>query len=55
MNRQEIKHIIESIMFAYGEPIGIKELNSVINEELSPKEIEFMLNSLIEEYRENNR
>ncbi len=55
MNRKEIKYIIESIMFAYGEPISIKELNSVINEELSPKEIEFMLNSLIDEYRENNR
>ena len=37
MDRQEIKYIIESIMFAYAEPISIKELNSVINEELSPK------------------
>ena len=55
MNRIEIKYIIESIMFAYGEPITIKELNSVIDEELSPKEIELMLNSLIDEYRENNR
>ena len=43
MNRKEIKYIIESIMFAYGEPIGIKELNAV------------MVNSLIEEYKENNR
>ena len=55
MNRIDIKYIIESIMFAYGEPITIKELNSVIDEELSPKEIEIMLNSLIEEYRENKR
>lgn len=55
MDRKEIKHIIESIMFAYGDPISIKELNTVINEELSPKEIEFVLNSLIDEYRENNR
>lgn len=55
MDRKEIKHIIESIMFAYGDPISIKELNTVINEELSPKEIEFMLNSLMDEYRENNR
>ena len=55
MNRHDIKHIIESIMFAYGDAISIKELNSVINEELSPKEIEFMLNSLIEEYKQNNR
>ena len=46
MSRSEIKSIIESIMFAYGEPISIKELNYAINEELSPKEIEYMLNLL---------
>lgn len=27
MSRSEIKSIIESIMFAYGEPISVKELN----------------------------
>ncbi|SCH08502.1 MULTISPECIES: SMC-Scp complex subunit ScpB [unclassified Romboutsia] len=55
MRREDIKHIIESVMFAYGEPISIKELNSIINEELSPKEIEYMLHSLKEEYKESNR
>ena len=55
MNREEIKYIIESIMFAYGDPISIKELNTVINEELSPKEIEYLLNSLMDEYKEKNR
>lgn len=55
MRRDEIKNIIEAIMFAYSEPISIKDLNNAINEELSSKEIEIMLNSLIEEYKENNR
>lgn len=55
MRREEIKHIIESVMFAYGEPISIKELNFIVNEELSEKEIELMLNALIEEYSYNNR
>ncbi len=55
MRRDEIKSIIEAIMFAYSEPISIKELNNAINEELSSKEIEIMLNSLIEDYKENNR
>ena len=55
MRRDEIKSIIEAIMFAYSDPISIKELNNAINEELSSKEIETMLNSLIEEYKENNR
>ena len=55
MKRSEIKYIIESIMFAYAEPISIKELNYAINEELSPKEIEYMLNLLKDEYEEQNR
>ena len=33
MKREDIKHIIEAVMFAYGEPISIKELNSIINNE----------------------
>ena len=55
MKRDDIKHIIESVMFAYSEPISIKELNSIINEELSPKEIEYILDSLKKEYKDNNR
>ncbi|WP_101772781.1 SMC-Scp complex subunit ScpB [Peptostreptococcus faecalis] len=55
MRRSDIKNIIESIMFSYGEPITIKELNLAINEELAPKEIEIMLEALIKEYKENDR
>ncbi len=55
MRREDIKNIIESILFAYGDPIGVNELNYAINEELSSKEIEFMLDSLIKEYEENDR
>lgn len=55
MRREDIKHIIEAVMFAYGEPISIKELNYIVNEELSEKEIEIMLNTLIEEYSSDNR
>lgn len=55
IKRSEIKSIIEAIMFSYGEPVSIKDLNLAINEELAPKEIEIMLDILIEEYKENNR
>lgn len=55
MKRSDIKNIIEAIMFSYGEPISVKELNLAINEELSPKEIEYMLNKLIMEYDDNDR
>ena len=50
MRREDIKHIIEAVMFAYAEPISIKELNEIVNEELSSKEIEYMLDKLIDEY-----
>ena len=39
MRREDIKHIIEAVMLAYAEPISIKELNDIINEELASKEI----------------
>ncbi len=55
MKREEIKYIIEAVMFAYGDPIGIKDLNTIINDELSSKEIEIMLNDLINEYQEEER
>lgn len=53
--RSDIKNIIEAIMFSYGEPVTVRDLNLAINEELSPKEIEIMLNNLISEYNELNR
>lgn len=55
MKREEIKNIIESIMFAYSDPISIEELNYIINEELASKEIELMLYTLMQEYKEGNR
>ena len=55
IKRSDIKNIIEAIMFSYGEPVTVRDLNLAINEELSPKEIEIMLNSLICEYKEQNR
>ena len=55
MKREEIKYIIEAVLFAYGDPVSIKDLNNIINSELSAKEIEIMMNALIDEYRENDR
>ena len=55
MRRSQIKNIIEAILFSYAKPISIEELNMAINEELSPREIELMLDKLIEEYKENDR
>ncbi len=55
MKRDDIKNIIESLLFAYAQPISIEELNIIINEELSPKEIKRAMDILIEDYKENER
>lgn len=55
MKCEDIKNIIEAIMFAYSDPISIRELNNIINEGLSKEEIEFILDTLIQEYKNNNR
>ena len=55
MKREDIRYIIEAIMFSYAEPISIKELRDIINPELDSREIEIMLNNLINEYIDNNR
>ena len=55
IKRSDIKNIIEALLFSYGQPLSIKELNLAIDEELSSLEIERMLNKLILEYKDNNR
>lgn len=55
MKREDIKYIIEAIMFSYSEPISLNELRDIINPELDVREIDMMLNNLINEYTENNR
>lgn len=55
MNRNEIKHIIEAVMFTYSDPITIRELKNVVNEELADKEIEMMINDLANQYQDENR
>lgn len=55
VTRSDIKNIIEALLFSYGEALSIREMNLAINEELSPLEIEKMLNILIDEYKRENR
>jgi segregation and condensation protein B len=55
MKREDIRYIIEAIMFSYAEPISVKELRDIINPEFDVREIEMMLNNLINEYAESNR
>ena len=54
MKQEDIKNVIESVMFAYAEPISLKELKIILND-VSLSDIEHTLNLLKEEYEINNR
>lgn len=51
----EIKNIIESILFAYSDPISVKELRDIIDPNMDLKYIENILNELKCEYVDSNR
>lgn len=53
--KESLKNIIESILFAYSEPISLKELKLALNNECSLSEIEYSINLLIDEYKKNKR
>ena len=55
ITRLEVKSIIESIMFAYAEPISAQDIRKSIDIEVSVKEIEILLNELREEYARYDR
>lgn len=51
--KEELKNIIEALLFAYAEPISLKELSSITN--CSIEEIEYSVNLLVDEYKEDKR
>lgn len=51
----EIKAIIESLLFIYGEPLTAYELRDTIDENISVRTIKRYINELIAEYETNNR
>ncbi|MFI3209572.1 MAG: SMC-Scp complex subunit ScpB [Peptostreptococcaceae bacterium] len=50
MNDDELKNIIESLLFSYGEPISIKDIKNVLENRFSIKEIEKEIEILANEY-----
>ncbi|SHK06032.1 SMC-Scp complex subunit ScpB [Tepidibacter formicigenes] len=55
MEKEKIKKIIEAILFAFSDPISIKEVREIINTDMKPKDIENILDELKKEYKEENR
>ena len=55
LDKSNIKSIIESILFAYAEPIAAEEIRRAIDIEISTKTIVKILDELVEEYSANNR
>jgi segregation and condensation protein B len=46
-----IKSVLESLMFAWGEPLNINEISKILN--LPPHSITSVLNEMIDEYNQN--
>ncbi len=53
---QELKHVIEALIFSAREPLSVDKIRGIIGEDLiKPKEIEMTVNALNAEYREEGR
>ncbi|MBN2143685.1 MAG: SMC-Scp complex subunit ScpB, partial [Candidatus Aureabacteria bacterium] len=56
---QEVKNnakgILESVLFASGEPVSLSQLHDVLKEGFSQKETRELLNQMKEEYLHSNR
>ena len=52
-NAREVKSIIEGLLFAWGDPLEIKDLSSVLDIEVS--ELESILKEMIDDFNYNRR
>lgn len=57
IQRQEMKRIIEALLFATTEPIALKKIQSIVKSyrEITPAELKELLEELGNEYREGGR
>lgn len=53
MNKREIKAIIESLLYIWGEPLSLKDLSDVL--ELEKKDVKEMINEMISDFNYNRR
>lgn len=52
MNNKNLKSIIESLLFAWGEPLNINEISKILN--IKTSEITVLLNQMSESYEQDN-
>ncbi|NLJ99581.1 MAG: SMC-Scp complex subunit ScpB [Tissierellia bacterium] len=53
MDNKKIKSIIESLLFIWGEPLGLKDISDIL--EMEEIEVEKILNDMIEDFDHNDR
>lgn len=53
MNEQEMKSIIESILFAWSDPLHAKEISKVL--EVEEKQVKILLKEMIDDFQYNRR
>lgn len=57
IQRQEMKRIIEALLFSSSEPITLKKIHSIVNtyQEITPSSLHSLIDELALEYREQGR
>lgn len=53
MDIKEIKSIIESLLFTWGDPLNIKDISKILN--ISERELTFIIQDMMEEFNHNRR
>lgn len=53
MDRREMKSIIESLLFIWGDPLSLKDIGSIL--EIKEKDLEPIMNEMIDEFDYNRR
>lgn len=53
MDIKEIKSIIESLLFTWGDPLDIKEISKILS--VSERELSFIIKDMIDEFNYNRR
>lgn len=57
IQKQEMKRIVEALLFAASEPLSLKKIKEIVTsyEEISPSDLKSLLDELALEYREQRR
>src|SRR5699024_3080832 len=53
MDNKEIKSVIESLMFVWGDPLSLKDISKIL--EMKEKDVDKLINEMVDEFNYNRR